>query len=78
MAGSGTASRSIFPQSSTSCPRWPKRFYGALRTGDPATVDDTLKGFFFPFVALRNRKKGYAVSIVKAGQGRVNCSQAGE
>jgi 5-dehydro-4-deoxyglucarate dehydratase len=30
-------------------------------------VDEILTGFFFPFVALRNRKKGYAVSIIKAG-----------
>lgn len=44
-----------------------QRFYKALRTGDQATADQILKNFFFPFVALRNRKKGYAVSIIKAG-----------
>ncbi len=42
-------------------------FYGALRTGDTATTDRILRDFFFPMVALRNRKKGYAVSIIKAG-----------
>jgi 5-dehydro-4-deoxyglucarate dehydratase len=42
-------------------------FYSALRSGNQATVDQILKDFFFPFVALRNRKKGYAVSIIKAG-----------
>ncbi len=39
----------------------------ALQGGDQKTVDQILKDFFFPFVALRNRKKGYAVSIIKAG-----------
>ncbi|CDM60779.1 hypothetical protein LPU83_pLPU83c_0217 (plasmid) [Rhizobium favelukesii] len=38
--------------------------------GRPAfgmTVDRILKDFFVPFVALRNRRRGYAVSIIKAG-----------
>ena len=30
-------------------------------------IDEKPGNFFFPFVALRNRKKGYAVSIIKAG-----------
>jgi len=41
-----------------------------LRRGprrDRATTDDLLRRFFLPYIALRNRRKGYAVSIVKAG-----------
>ena len=26
-----------------------------------------LTGFFYPYLAIRNRRKGYAVSIIKAG-----------
>jgi 5-dehydro-4-deoxyglucarate dehydratase len=44
-----------------------KRFYKAVRAGDTATTDALLKGFFLPYIALRNRHRGYAVSIVKAG-----------
>lgn len=43
------------------------RFYAALMAGDTGVMDDLLKRFFFPYLALRNRAKGYAVSIVKAG-----------
>jgi 5-dehydro-4-deoxyglucarate dehydratase len=42
-------------------------FYKALRAGETETTDRILRDFFFPLVALRNRKKGYAVSIIKAG-----------
>ena len=35
--------------------------------GERATTDRLLKSLFLPYVALRNRRKGYAVSIVKAG-----------
>jgi 5-dehydro-4-deoxyglucarate dehydratase len=44
-----------------------QQFYSALRAGEQPAVDQILKSFFFPLVALRNRKKGYAVSIIKAG-----------
>jgi 5-dehydro-4-deoxyglucarate dehydratase len=44
-----------------------QRFYKAVRAGDTATTDALLKGFFLPYIALRNRRRGYAVSIVKAG-----------
>jgi len=30
-------------------------------------VDRLLKDFFYPFLALRNRGKGYAVAAIKAG-----------
>ncbi len=43
------------------------RFYKAISTGDQATVDELLDSFFLPYVELRNRGAGYAVSIVKAG-----------
>ena len=43
------------------------RFYDAVRGGDKATVHDLLTRFYLPLVALRNRKPGYAVSMIKAG-----------
>jgi 5-dehydro-4-deoxyglucarate dehydratase len=42
-------------------------FYAALQAGDTATTERMLKRFFYPYLAIRNRGKGYAVSIVKAG-----------
>ncbi|MGP3736626.1 5-dehydro-4-deoxyglucarate dehydratase [Streptomyces sp. GDS52] len=39
----------------------------ALSTGDRATVDRLLDGFYRPFVELRDQGPGYAVSLVKAG-----------
>lgn len=50
-------------------PELAQRFYRATVAGDRATVDTLLADFFHPYVALRDRgrKRGYAVSIVKAG-----------
>ncbi|MEU0205381.1 5-dehydro-4-deoxyglucarate dehydratase [Streptomyces canus] len=42
-------------------------FHRALVDGDRATVDRLLDGFYRPFVELRARGRGYAVSLVKAG-----------
>jgi 5-dehydro-4-deoxyglucarate dehydratase len=42
-------------------------FYNALRGGDMATVNKLLDTFFRPYLELRNKGAGYAVSIVKAG-----------
>lgn len=42
-------------------------FYRAVADDDRATQDRLLSGFFMPYLAIRNRKPGYAVSIVKAG-----------
>lgn len=42
-------------------------FYAALRAGERATCERILTDFFYPFMAIRNRAKGYAVSAVKAG-----------
>ncbi|MEU0678526.1 5-dehydro-4-deoxyglucarate dehydratase [Streptomyces albogriseolus] len=39
----------------------------ALRTGDEATVRRLIDGFYRPFVDLRDKGQGYAVSLVKAG-----------
>jgi len=48
-------------------PETAQRFYAAVKSGDARTCDDLLSSFFLPYIALRNRKRGYAVSIVKAG-----------
>lgn len=42
-------------------------FYAALKAGDRATTEGMLRRFFYPYLAIRNRGKGYPVSIVKAG-----------
>lgn len=42
-------------------------FYRALRAGERATCEHILNEFFYPFMAIRNRSKGYAVSAIKAG-----------
>ena len=43
------------------------RFYRAVRQRDTATIDALMKGFYLPLIELRDRKRGYAVSLVKAG-----------
>lgn len=48
-------------------PEWALRFYSAVRAGDHAFVVEQLNAFVLPYIALRNRGRGYAVSIVKAG-----------
>jgi 5-dehydro-4-deoxyglucarate dehydratase len=62
-AGFSTYSSAVF----NFIPRAAKRFYGAVLAGDRRTTDEMLARFFMPYLALRNRKAGYAVSIVKAG-----------
>ena len=42
-------------------------FYTSLRGGDKETVASIIKNFFVPFVRLRSKKNGYAVSLIKAG-----------
>jgi 5-dehydro-4-deoxyglucarate dehydratase len=42
-------------------------FHAALESGDGATVNRLLDGFYRPFVELRAQGRGYAVSLVKAG-----------
>ncbi|MBL1080794.1 5-dehydro-4-deoxyglucarate dehydratase [Streptomyces actinomycinicus] len=41
-------------------------FFAALREDDHGTVDKLLRAFYVPFVELRDRAPGYAVSLVKA------------
>lgn len=48
-------------------PELAQRFYRAMRAGDRAVMEEILHAFFFPFAALRDRKAGYPVSIIKAG-----------
>jgi len=48
-------------------PRTAIDFYKAIAAGDTATTGRLLDQFFLPYIELRNRGKGYAVSIVKAG-----------
>jgi 5-dehydro-4-deoxyglucarate dehydratase len=48
-------------------PRTALQFYEAVRTDDMATQHNLLREFFMPYLEIRNRGAGYAVSIVKAG-----------
>jgi 5-dehydro-4-deoxyglucarate dehydratase len=48
-------------------PRTAIEFYDAHAAGDTRTVDRLIDEFFLPYIAIRNRGQGYAVSIVKAG-----------
>ena len=48
-------------------PRTAIEFYDAHARGDSAATDRLVDEFFLPYIALRNRGHGYAVSIVKAG-----------
>ncbi|OZI30744.1 5-dehydro-4-deoxyglucarate dehydratase [Bordetella genomosp. 10] len=48
-------------------PKTAMDFYKALSSGDDATCNKLLDEFFLPYLDIRNRKAGYAVSIVKAG-----------
>lgn len=47
-------------------PEIAKAFFAALRDGDDKTVEKLLRDFYVPFVELRDRVPGYAVSLVKA------------
>ncbi|WP_127145243.1 5-dehydro-4-deoxyglucarate dehydratase [Pelagibacterium montanilacus] len=42
-------------------------FYKALRGEDRVKCESILRDFFYPFITIRNRAKGYAVSAIKAG-----------
>ena len=48
-------------------PEWALGFYKAVRAQDRVAVMAGLRDFVLPYIALRNRGRGYAVSIVKAG-----------
>ena len=48
-------------------PRFAQDFYAAVRRRDRAAVAAMLHDFVLPYIAIRSRRKGYAISIVKAG-----------
>jgi 5-dehydro-4-deoxyglucarate dehydratase len=48
-------------------PNFAQNFYAAVRRRDHAVVFQQLRDFVLPYIDIRNRRKGYAVSIVKAG-----------
>ena len=61
--GVTTYSSSIF----NFLPNWAQSFYAAVRRRDRDEVYKQLREFVLPYIEIRNRRKGYAVSIVKAG-----------
>jgi 5-dehydro-4-deoxyglucarate dehydratase len=48
-------------------PQFATDFYAAVRRRDHDYVAKNLREFVIPYIAIRDRRKGYAVSIVKAG-----------
>jgi 5-dehydro-4-deoxyglucarate dehydratase len=48
-------------------PKTAIEFYDAHAAGDTATTNRLVDEFFLPYIAIRNKGHGYAVSIVKAG-----------
>ena len=61
--GAATYSSAIF----NFLPRFAQDFHAAARRGDREEVSRQLCEFVLPYVDIRKRHKGYAVSIVKAG-----------
>ena len=43
------------------------RFYNAVRQRDTQVMDGLMKSFYLPLIELRDKKRGYAVSMIKAG-----------
>lgn len=62
-AGFSTYSSAVF----NFVPALSQSFYKAVLARDTATTQRILNDFFYPFMAIRNRRKGYAVSAIKAG-----------
>ena len=48
-------------------PKTAMDFYNALAKDDHATCNAIMDRFFMPYLKIRNRGQGYAVSIIKAG-----------
>jgi 5-dehydro-4-deoxyglucarate dehydratase len=48
-------------------PKFALGFFEAVRAGDRAAVYGRLRDFVLPYTEIRDRRPGYAVSIVKAG-----------
>ncbi len=55
-------------------PVFAQDFYAAVRRRDHTEVFKQLREFVLPYIDIRNRHKGYAVSIVKAGMKAVGRS----
>jgi 5-dehydro-4-deoxyglucarate dehydratase len=62
-AGVATYSSAVF----NFIPRTALKFLDAVNADDGATVDALMRDFFVPYLRIRNRQPGYAVSILKAG-----------
>lgn len=60
----------------TLLPEVAARYYRSLVAHDDAAVDRVLGDFNLPLAALRSRRRGYAVAIVKAGLRAVGRSGA--
>lgn len=50
-------------------PEIAQAFYHASASGDQARATQLLEGFYRPFAELRDRARGYAVALIKAGVG---------
>jgi 5-dehydro-4-deoxyglucarate dehydratase len=48
-------------------PGFATQFYAAVRRRDHKAIHAGLKDFILPLIAIRNRKRGYAVSMIKGG-----------
>lgn len=48
-------------------PEMALEFYTAMRAKDKLTMNRLLKDFFYPFMEIRDRAPGYAVSAIKTG-----------
>jgi 5-dehydro-4-deoxyglucarate dehydratase len=48
-------------------PEYAQHFFASIHSGDHAFTHEAVRSFFVPYLALRNQRRGYAVSIIKAG-----------
>ena len=62
-AGVTTYSSAVF----NFVPKLAQEFYSALRAGEKERTNGLLRDFFYPFMRIRDRNTGYAVSAIKAG-----------
>lgn len=53
-------------------PKFAQEYYAAVRQRNHQFIYQSLREFVLPYLELRNRRNGYAVSIVKAGMNAVN------
>ena len=69
-AGCQTYSSAVF----NFVPEWAIAFHGAVTSGDSAEVARRIDSFIIPLLEIRDRRAGYAVSIIKAGMRAVGRS----